>query len=43
MSTGCRAVPFENIWRALDTTKKYGAYPLDMDAIEARIAELNGQ
>jgi len=34
------AIPFENIWRALDTCKKYGAYPLDMDAIQARLNEL---
>jgi len=33
-------IPVANIWRALETAKKYGAYPLDMEAIQARIAML---
>ena len=36
-------IPIENTWRALETGKKYGAYPLDMDAIQARLSELNQQ
>ena len=34
------AIPSENIRRVFDTCKQYGSYPLDMEAIEARIAEL---
>lgn len=37
------AIPFENVWAVLNTTKKYGAYPLDLDAIESQIAELKAQ
>jgi len=33
-------VPGANIWRALDTCKAYGRYPLDQNAIAARLAEL---
>ena len=36
------AIPSENIWRVFNTCKEYGRYPLDMDAIQARIAELTG-
>ncbi|MBC8255167.1 MAG: hypothetical protein H8E35_14225, partial [Ardenticatenia bacterium] len=36
-------IPIENTWRALETGKKYGAYPLDMDAIQARLNELSQQ
>jgi uroporphyrinogen decarboxylase len=34
-------VPSANIWRALETCKKYGAYPLELDAINDRLAELS--
>ena len=34
------AIPHANIWRALETCKRYGNYPLDGGAIEARLAEL---
>jgi uroporphyrinogen decarboxylase len=33
-------VPFENIWSALNTCKKYGNYPLDLESIHSRIDEL---
>ncbi|GEM_PF-297136 len=33
-------IPVANIWCALQTAKKYGAYPLDMEAIRTRLAEL---
>jgi uroporphyrinogen decarboxylase len=33
-------IPVPNIWQALDTAKKYGAYPLDLGAIRARLASL---
>jgi uroporphyrinogen decarboxylase len=35
------AISFENTWRALETCLSYGTYPLDLDAIEARIKELS--
>jgi uroporphyrinogen decarboxylase len=35
-------IPVANIRRALETGQKYGAYPLDMEAITARLAELGG-
>ncbi len=34
------AIPFENTWAVLNTCKKYGTYPLDRDAIQARLEEL---
>ncbi len=34
-------IPFENIWTVLKTCKKYGGYPLDLDAIHSRIDELS--
>ena len=34
------AISFENTWAVLDTCKKYGVYPLDMDAIQTRLQEL---
>lgn len=34
-------VPVANTWRALETAKKYGTYPLDMEAIQTRIATLS--
>ncbi len=34
------AMPSENVWCVFETCKKYGRYPLDLEAIEARIAEL---
>jgi hypothetical protein len=34
-------VPVPSIWQALETGKKYGAYPLDIEAINARLAELS--
>jgi uroporphyrinogen decarboxylase len=34
------AIPIDNIWRALETTKQYGTYPLHQQVIEARIREL---
>ena len=36
------AIPSPNIWRALETCKTYGHYPLDCDAIRRRLAELEG-
>jgi uroporphyrinogen decarboxylase len=33
-------VPAANIWRALETCKKFGTYPLELDAIAARLEEL---
>ena len=33
-------VPAANIWRALETCKKFGVYPLQLDAIAARLEEL---
>lgn len=35
------AISVENTWRALETCQKYGTYPLDLDAIEARLKELD--
>jgi hypothetical protein len=37
------AIPFDNIWMVFETTKRYGCYPLDMDSIKGRIAELKAQ
>ena len=34
------AIPVANIWRVLDTVRRYGTYPLDVDAIASRIHEL---
>jgi uroporphyrinogen-III decarboxylase len=34
------AVPFKNIWHALNVCKKYGNYPLDLETIYSRIEEL---
>ena len=36
------AISSANIWRALETCKTYGRYPLDGGAIGARLAELGG-
>jgi uroporphyrinogen decarboxylase len=36
-------VPAENTWRAVETVHRYGTYPLQTDAIEARIAELGAK
>lgn len=36
-----RTIPFENIYRALDTCKKYGAYPIELKKIQKRIEELS--
>jgi uroporphyrinogen decarboxylase len=36
------AIPHANIWRALETCKRYGGYPLDLEAVEARLAGLSG-
>jgi uroporphyrinogen decarboxylase len=36
------AIPHDNIWRALETCKRYGAYPLDITSIEDRLGELGG-
>jgi uroporphyrinogen decarboxylase len=36
------AIPSANIWRALQTCKIFGHYPLDYDAIRERLAELEG-
>jgi uroporphyrinogen decarboxylase len=33
-------IPVANIWRALETAKKHGAYPLDLKAIRERIRAL---
>ena len=35
-----RAIPVENIHRAMDTCKKYGAYPIDMEKTQKRLREL---
>jgi uroporphyrinogen decarboxylase len=35
------AIPVENIHRALDTCKKYGIYPIDMEKIQKRLEELD--
>ena len=37
------AIPSENIWRVFETCKQYGRYPLDMDAINERIAILEAE
>ena len=37
------AIPSANTWRVFETCKGYGNYPLDMAAIETRIAELKAQ
>jgi uroporphyrinogen decarboxylase len=34
------AIPFENTLAVLNTCKKYGAYPLDMNAIQAQLVKL---
>lgn len=34
------AIPFENVWQALNMCQKYGCYPLDVDSIHSRIEEL---
>ena len=34
------AVPFENIWHALNVCKNYGSYPIDLESINSRIEEL---
>jgi uroporphyrinogen decarboxylase len=36
------AIPTANIWRALQACRKYGSYPLDRDAIVARLTQLEG-
>jgi len=36
-------IPSANVWQVFETCKKYGAYPLDQDAIRARIEELQAE
>ncbi len=36
-------VPSRNVWKVLETCKEYGAYPIDLGRINARIAELVAQ